>query len=192
MSLHRRTLLIIKRIASPDDAYHDDRGAWSPIVSAKFRQSHSPVALLTSTPLSLKWDLRIPLGGGTVTKLKAVHPPPIRSSSTASRTSRWLREPCGPGRPGTTTGVSPWRSRPHTGRKTRRIPTAAAGRIGVSCLPAVDIRNRGSILTRPNNCRREPLDITPVWTDSRAHRATRGASDLIERTGPEGGRRGAD
>jgi hypothetical protein len=34
--------------------------------------------------------------------------------------------------------------------------------------------------------RREPLDITPVWTDYRAHRATRMASDLIERMGHAG------
>ena len=35
--------------------------------------------------------------------------------------------------------------------------------------------------------RREPLDITPVWTDSRAHRATRVASDVIAGPQPEWG-----
>jgi len=40
---------------------------------------------------------------------------------------------------------------PHTGRKTRRAPAAATGRLGVSCLRAVDTRNRGSLLTRPNS-----------------------------------------
>jgi hypothetical protein len=34
--------------------------------------------------------------------------------------------------------------------------------------------------------RREQLDITPVWKDSRTHRPTRAASDLIERTGHAG------
>jgi hypothetical protein len=38
MSFHRQTLLIIKRIAGPAVGYHDDRGAWSPIVSAKSLQ----------------------------------------------------------------------------------------------------------------------------------------------------------
>ena len=127
------------------------------------RNSHSPLCWGSKPPGSAT-DTIAP-GGRSRTAKSSGAIGSIRRSLGPAALSRFRGgrgRPSGLGGPVQLRTVLPGAPGPHPSRETCRPSAAAAGRLVSSCLRVIHPKNRGSILTRPNNASRLRFDLSRV------------------------------